>query len=89
MKTIGLFEAKTHFSALADEVAENGRPVLVTRRGKPLVRIEAVATQEQTLTDLWKAYRKKYGEPGDGEQDLIIPPRRLERDRTPDFSGDV
>ena len=39
MNAIGLFEAKTKFSAICDQVATRGLPVVVTRRGKPLVRI--------------------------------------------------
>ena len=40
MRAIGLFEAKTKFSELCEAVASGGEAVLVTRRGKPLVRIE-------------------------------------------------
>ena len=38
MKTVGIFEAKTHFSALIDRVLE-GEEVLVTRKGVPVARI--------------------------------------------------
>ena len=38
MKTVGTFAAKTHFSALIDEV-ERGETILVTRNGKPVARI--------------------------------------------------
>ena len=36
---VGVAEAKTHLLAIVDEVAENGTPVIVTRRGKPQVQI--------------------------------------------------
>jgi len=38
MKTVGVFHAKTHFSALIDD-AERGETTLVTRNGKPIARI--------------------------------------------------
>jgi len=38
MKTVGLFEAKSHFSALILEV-EGGASVVVTKKGKPVARI--------------------------------------------------
>jgi len=38
MRTVGVFEAKTHLSALVDD-AERGRTTLITRKGKPVARI--------------------------------------------------
>ncbi len=38
MKTVGLFEAKSHFSAIICEV-ENGESIVVTKKGKPVARI--------------------------------------------------
>ena len=38
MKSIGTFEAKTHLSALLDEVAE-GAEVVITRRGVAVARL--------------------------------------------------
>jgi prevent-host-death family protein len=38
MKTVGLFEAKSHFSALIAAV-EDGESVVVTKKGKPVARI--------------------------------------------------
>jgi prevent-host-death family protein len=41
VRAVGIFEAKTHFSALVDD-AERGRSTLVTRKGRPVARIMAV-----------------------------------------------
>ena len=38
MITVGAFEAKTHFSALLDKVAE-GEEVVITKHGKPVARV--------------------------------------------------
>ena len=36
---VGIFEAKTKFTALCEEVARTGLPTLVQKRGKPLVMV--------------------------------------------------
>ena len=38
MKTIGAYEAKTHFGELLRDV-ENGETVIVTRHGQPVARL--------------------------------------------------
>jgi prevent-host-death family protein len=43
MRTVGVFEAKNHLTALLDEV-EGGREVLITRRGKPVARLVPAET---------------------------------------------
>jgi prevent-host-death family protein len=41
MKTVGVFEAKTHFSALIESVA-HGEEILVTKKGVPIAKIVPV-----------------------------------------------
>ena len=43
-KTIGAFEAKTHFSALLER-AERGEEITITRRGKAVAKIVPVKKQ--------------------------------------------
>jgi prevent-host-death family protein len=40
MRKVGVFEAKTHLSALLDAV-ERGEEIIITRRGKPVGRLVA------------------------------------------------
>jgi prevent-host-death family protein len=42
MKTVGIFEAKTHLSSLVDEV-EKGGEVVITRHGKPVAKLVRTA----------------------------------------------
>lgn len=42
MRTVNMHEAKTHLSRLVRE-AVNGKPFVIARAGKPLVRVAAVA----------------------------------------------
>ena len=39
MKTLGIFEAKTKFTSICEEVARTGLSTLVQKRGRPLVVI--------------------------------------------------
>lgn len=56
MKVVGIFEAKTRFTALCDEVVRTGRPALVSKRGRPLVMLSPAPTsidqaRENILTE--------------------------------------
>ena len=41
MKTVGAFDAKTHFSALLAE-AEKGERIIITKHGVPAARLEPI-----------------------------------------------
>lgn len=45
MKKVGIFEAKTHFSALIDSVI-NGETVVVTKKGLPVARLVPMDEQQ-------------------------------------------
>ena len=61
MREVGMFEAKTHLSALVDEVAR-GETVIITKRGHPVARLtppeapnrETAVTAAQTLREMRK-----------------------------------
>lgn len=61
MREVGMFEAKTHLSALVDEVAR-GETVIITKRGHPVAQLtppeapnrRAAVTAAQTLRDMRK-----------------------------------
>jgi prevent-host-death family protein len=40
-KTVGAFEAKTHFSALLEEI-EQGREITITKHGRPVAKLVPV-----------------------------------------------
>ncbi|HET8523551.1 MAG TPA: type II toxin-antitoxin system prevent-host-death family antitoxin [Thermomicrobiales bacterium] len=46
MKTIGAYEAKTHFSRLLDEVSE-GQTITITKHGRPIARLVPPGDQPQ------------------------------------------
>lgn len=70
MKTVGIFEAKTHFPALCESVASSRTPVLVSKRGRPLVMIEPLRKElfegRQDIHTAWRAWKAAHTEvPGD------------------------
>ena len=64
MNAIGLFEAKTKFSEICERVALEGKAVVVTRRGKPLVTIEPISKAKAKADSVWDRraqYEKRHG----------------------------
>jgi prevent-host-death family protein len=45
-KTIGAFEAKTHFSALLEEI-EQGREITITKHGRPVAKLVPVDDRQR------------------------------------------
>ncbi len=78
MKQIGLFDAKTRLSEICDTVSRSGEAVVVTRRGKPLVRIEPVETSPLTVRERRTAYVTRHRDEGTDEVDFELPPRSSE-----------
>jgi len=48
---VGIFEAKTRLSELVDQVASGGEGVVITKRGKPVARLTATASEASTIED--------------------------------------
>lgn len=66
MKTIGIFEAKTRFSRLCEIVADKGEPILVQKRGRPLVVISPVGAAElddhEDILSAWRNWNAAHPE---------------------------
>ena len=83
MMAIGLFEAKTKLSEICERVAAKGVAVIVTRRGKPLVRIEPLKAAQGGRKSVWDRradYEKKHGEFTEGFE---LPPKEKQSWRNP------
>ncbi len=50
MKTVGIFEAKTHFSALIEEARE-GATITVTKNGEPVAQIVPVQERRSEASE--------------------------------------
>ena len=53
MREVGAFEAKTHLSALLEEVA-GGETVVITKRGNPVARLVPVDAGERRTSAEWQ-----------------------------------
>ncbi len=51
MKSVGIFEAKTHFPALVDE-AFGGATILITRNGEPVAELSPIDSERKTRGQL-------------------------------------
>ena len=80
MKTVGIFEAKTKLSELCEEVARSGRSVVVTRRGKALVRIDPIRTDRNSV---WEDRAEYIVREGRWREDFEAPPRDRQRPSSP------
>lgn len=83
MNAIGLFEAKTKLSEICAEVAAKGVSVLVTRRGKPLVRIEPVRPVKSKAKGVWDRRAAFIKSSGPLKEDFIPPARSKQTWRNP------
>ena len=75
MKTVGIFDAKTRLSEICDEVARTHQSVVVTRRGKPLVRIDPVIEERFSV---WEERAEYVARKGRLKEEFDIPPRSTE-----------
>ncbi len=80
MKSIGLFEAKTKLSEICQKVAETGEVYTITRRGKPVAKIEPIPEPQKgsTIWDAVEEHRRKHGPP---EEDFELPEREMSKPR--------
>lgn len=83
VKTIGIFEAKTKLPSVCAEVAGTGEPVLVSRRGKPLVMISPppppLVNEKPDVHTAWKEWTARHGDTGGDDFPEV---GQMRRDRT-------
>ena len=83
MNIIGLFEAKTKFSEICERVAVQGVGVVVTRRGKPLVKIEPIPKGKLRAPSVWDRRAEFEQQHGRFTEDFTLPPRQKQTWRNP------
>ena len=83
MKTLGIYDAKTRLSEICEQVAQTGEPVVVTRRGVPLVQIDPVEPQDASGSMIWRMRERFVAVHGDIDVDLDLPPRTVDRFENP------
>lgn len=79
MKTVGVYEAKTHLARLLTEV-EQGECITITRHGKPIAVLKAPeegSTPTAQLIERLRRFRATQKSPGVPIKDLINEGRRF------------
>ncbi|GAB4329121.1 MAG: type II toxin-antitoxin system prevent-host-death family antitoxin [Dehalococcoidia bacterium] len=57
VKSVGVYEAKTHLARLLDEV-EQGETIIVTRHGKPVARLVPMDSSRRAVEETIAAIRE-------------------------------
>jgi prevent-host-death family protein len=59
MEQVGIFEAKTKFTSLCEQVVRTGHSVVVSKRGHPMVMLTPVlANQQSDRPEILTAWRE-------------------------------
>ncbi|MFA5504124.1 MAG: type II toxin-antitoxin system Phd/YefM family antitoxin [Vulcanimicrobiota bacterium] len=77
MGKIGIFEVKTRLSELCEQVARTRTPIIVTRHGKPLVRILPLEEAQGSVWERREAHLSRYDD--QESEEFQLPPRTLEQ----------
>lgn len=86
MKTMGIFETKNRLSEVCEGVARSREPLVITRHGKPLVRIVPLEA-EAGRGSVWDTVEEggaKYGVLAEGFE---LPARDVEGGRPDPLDG--
>ncbi|MDA3941727.1 MAG: type II toxin-antitoxin system Phd/YefM family antitoxin [Spirochaetia bacterium] len=77
MKAIGIFEVKAKISAICETVRETHEPVLITKRGIPMVRIIPLENT-QKKSNIWNQRQEFIENNGLFTEELTLPARKEE-----------
>jgi prevent-host-death family protein len=83
MNEIGMFEARTKFSEICEQVAASREPIVVTRRGRPLVKIGPVSEGAPRTSSIWDRRAKYERRHGQLTEDFVPPSRQKQTWRNP------
>lgn len=72
--SVGIFEAKNRLSELCEKVALTGEPLLIRRRGEPLVRIMPLPAGEEQGS-VWSTVKESAAKYGPLDEDWSVPDR--------------
>ena len=74
MKVVALYDAKNRLSELCSTVAETGEPCVISRRGKPIVKLVRVDDPDGA-DSVWGTVEESRARFGALDADLEIPER--------------
>lgn len=86
MRRVGLYQAKTHLSQICEETARTREACLISKNGKPLVKIVPYedASSSESVWDTVEESRARYGP----LEDFEMPERRYRNNASKDCLED-
>lgn len=83
MTMVGIIQAKTQFSKLCERVAKRREPIVITRRGRPLVRLEPISAGNGKKSSVWSARAAWDAKHGPVREKFSLPARSRQTWRNP------
>ena len=77
MKTIGVYEAKTKISEICETVKKTHEPVVITKRGIPMVKITSIEDSEEQ-SYIWEKHKKYTKTNGPISEEITLPSRDID-----------
>lgn len=74
MNMVALFDAKNRLSELCNKVVESGQPCVISRRGKPVVKLVPVEADDSGVS-VWDSIEESQTRYGALEVDFVLPKR--------------
>ncbi len=78
MKAIGIFEVKAKISEICETVKETHEPILITKRGVPIVRIIPIENTGKQ-SNIWNTRQKFINNYGLFTEELSLPSRGIDK----------
>jgi prevent-host-death family protein len=83
MITLGIFEVKARISEICERVKQTGEPIVITKRGVPMVRIEPIIEEPAGVSEIWRLRQEFIEESGELTEDFEPPERQHDRIKDP------
>lgn len=82
MESVALYDAKNRLSELCNKVTETGEPCIISRRGRPIVKLVPVGEADGT-SSVWESVEEAQAKYGSLDEDLELPERSREMRPSP------
>ena len=82
METFALYDAKNRLSELCKQVVETGEPCVISRRGRPIVKLVPV-DEEATRASVWETVEEAQAKYGPLDAEVELPERSGEARPSP------
>jgi len=74
MDSVALYDAKNRLSEICNQVTETGEPCIISRRGKPIVKLVPVDDSEEA-NSVWGTVEESQAKYGPLDEDFELPER--------------